>query len=421
MIFSLRFLFLLILLLSKILSAQTVTGRLVDQNGKSLPGVQLLLYSTPYIDTATSSTDGSFTFTTITEVKDQQLPTGYSVSANYPNPFNPRTRIEITLPNNGNVKVELYNQIGQKVRSDIEKYFTAGNNYIDLELKGLSNGFYIARINVDGRYNVIRKLMLIYGSQHLVTSSLNSVTGNIKTPVDKTGSVIILDSLVATSSIIGRKSFLELPNYTGSPLDLGILTIDRSCPGTSTIMYSGKTYNTIQIGSQCWLKENLDVGTMISSTIDQSNNKIIEKYCYNDSIQNCDKNGGLYQWGEMMQYVNTEGSQGICPDGWHLPLISDFNALISAVKSDANSLKEIGQGTGIGAGTNTSGFSALLSGSWDGNGNFVRLGGSVYFWSTSMYNNWGYAYYLWVDLNEIYDTYFSSANGLSVRCLKNDP
>ena len=400
--------------------AQSVTGKLVDQNGNILPGINVQLYISGNIYSDSSSSTGTFTINFITGVKEPQLPSGYSVSANYPNPFNPRTRIEITLPNNGNIKVELYNQIGQKVRTDIEKSFPAGNHYVDLELAGLANGFYIAQIIIDGKYKVVRKLMLLYGSQHLVTSSLSSVTGSITMPVDKKGSLIILDSLVATSSIIGRKVFLNLPNFTGNTLDLGILTIDRSCPGTPTIMYSGKTYNTIQIGSQCWLKENLDVGTMISSTIDQSNNNIIEKYCYNDSIQNCDKYGGLYQRREMMQYVNTEGSQGICPDGWHLPLVTDFNALLSAVKSDANSLKEIGQGTGIGAGTNTSGFSALLSGDWDGNGNYVRLGGSVYFWTTSMYNNWGYAYYLWVDLNEIYSTYFSSANGLSVRCLKND-
>ena len=35
-------------------------------------------------------------------------------------------------------------------------------------------------------------------------------------------------------------------------------------PGTLTVTYAGKTYNTVQIGSQCWLKENLDVGTILS-------------------------------------------------------------------------------------------------------------------------------------------------------------
>src|SRR5665647_680593 len=284
---SLRFSFLLVLLLPIFLYAQTVTGKLVDQNGNGLSGVKLQLYSNQNFYTATSSTDGSFTFTNVTEVKDQQLPTGYSVSANYPNPFNPRTRIEITLPNNGNVKVELYNQIGQKVRSDIEKYFTAGNNHIDLELNGLANGFYIARINVDGRYNVIRKLMLLYGSQHLISSTGSNSALSKSNPLGSISLSASLDSLVAASTIIGRKTFLNLPNMTSNTLDLGNMIIERFCTGISTVTYSGKIYNTIQIGAQCWLKENLDVGTMIHGIDTAKNNGIIEKYCYNDSLANC--------------------------------------------------------------------------------------------------------------------------------------
>ncbi len=38
-----------------------------------------------------------------------------------------------------------------------------------------------------------------------------------------------------------------------------------------------------------------------------------------DGTSNCDAYGGLYQWGEMMQYDTTEGTHGICHTGWHLP------------------------------------------------------------------------------------------------------
>src|SRR5664280_2888803 len=383
---SLRFSFLLVLLLPIFLYAQTITGKLVDQNGDGLAGVQLQLYSTPKIYTATSSTDGSFTLTNVTEVKDQQLPTGYSVSANYPNPFNPRTRIEITLTNNVNVKVELYNQIGQKVRADIEKYFTAGNNSIDLELNGLANGFYIARINVDGKYNVVRKLMLMYGSQHLI-SSTGSKSGLSKSnPSGSISSSASLDSLVATSTIIGRKTFLNLPNMTSNTLDLGNMIIERFCKGISTVTYPGKTYNTIQIGAQCWLKENLDVGTMIDSLANQTNNGIIEKYCYNNNPANCTTYGGLYLWNEAMQYVTTAGAKGICPTGWHIPTYAEMQTLQTTVGHNGNALKAVGQGTGNGIGTNTSGFSALLAGDRYYTSSFFNLGGYTYFWSSTEYN-----------------------------------
>jgi uncharacterized protein (TIGR02145 family) len=413
---SLRFSFLLVLLLPIFLYAQTVTGKLVDQNGDGLSGVQLQLYSTPKIYTDTSSTDGSFTFTNVTEVKDQQLPTGYSVSANYPNPFNPRTRIEITLPNNGNVKVELYNQIGQKVRADIEKYFTAGNNHIDLELNGLANGFYIARINVDGKYNVVRKLMLMYGSQHLI-SSTGSNSGVSKS--NPSGSISLsasLDSLVATSTIIGRKTFL---NLTGNTLDLGNMIIERYCSGIPTVTYSGKTYNTVQIGTQCWLKENLDVGTMIDSMANPSNNGIIEKYCYRNNPANCTTYGGLYQWNEAMQYVTTEKAKGICPTGWHIPTYAELQTLGTTVSNDGNALKAVGQGTGSGAGTNTSGFSALLAGDRSIYGYFHSLGVGTYFWSSTEYNATDAGdMFLIYNVSGVYFDIDSKVYGYSVRCAK---
>ncbi|MFA4924869.1 MAG: FISUMP domain-containing protein, partial [Ignavibacteriaceae bacterium] len=87
----------------------------------------------------------------------------------------------------------------------------------------------------------------------------------------------------------------------------------------STVTYSGKVYHAVKIGSQTWLKENLDVGTMIQGTANPSDNGTIEKYCYNNDTANCNKYGGLYQWNEAMQYIKTEKAKGICPTGWHIP------------------------------------------------------------------------------------------------------
>ena len=80
----------------------------------------------------------------------------------------------------------------------------------------------------------------------------------------------------------------------------------------------GQIYNTVQIGTQCWMAENMNIGTRINGSGDQTNNGTIEKYCYDDNEANCDTNGGLYQWNEMMQYTTMEGAQGICPAGWHI-------------------------------------------------------------------------------------------------------
>ena len=412
----------IVLLLTLLLKPQTVVGKLIDENGVGLAAIQLQLYVTPNVYNTTSLSDGSFFFNNINDVEDEgALPSGYNITNNFPNPFNPKTRIGITLPNRENVKVEVFNLLGQSVADVIEQTFDAGTNYIDIELNGLPNGFYISRITIDNKYTVIKKMMLIYGSQHLTTSG-----GAITTPLNKPNNTYLdtnIDSLVATSSIIGSKTFTNLPSIISDTLDLETLTIERYCQGTITVLYEGKTYNTVQIGDQCWLKENLNIGTMITSITEADsmrNNGIIEKYCYYNDVANCTTYGGLYQWNEAMQYVTTPGAQGICPTGWHIPTVAEFQTLKAAVNSDGNSLKAIGQGTGGGAGTNTSGFSALLAGARGSDGVFYTLGDATHFWSSTYYNA-NSAYYLWlynvgssIDLNYPFQEGF----GFSVRCLK---
>ena len=65
-------------------------------------------------------------------------------------------------------------------------------------------------------------------------------------------------------------------------------------------------YKTVKIGDQCWMAENLNAGEMIVGSIEMSDNLVIEKYCYNDSITNCEIYGGLYQWNELMKYTTSD-------------------------------------------------------------------------------------------------------------------
>ncbi len=192
-----------------------------------------------------------------------------------------------------------------------------------------------------------------------------------------------------------------------------------SCVGTPTVTYAGKTYNTVQIGTQCWLKENLDVGSMINGNQNPSNNSTIEKYCYNNDVNNCSTYGGLYQWNEAMAYSTTPGTKGICPDGWHIPTLAEFQTLGTAVSNNGNALKAVGQGTGSGAGTNVSGFSALLAGYRNNNSNFNNLGNNTDFWSSTE-NNTNNAYNMNLNNNDSNINFNNNnkENGFSVRCLK---
>jgi uncharacterized protein (TIGR02145 family) len=209
------------------------------------------------------------------------------------------------------------------------------------------------------------------------------------------------------------------------------ITAQNPCPGISTVMYSGKTYNTVQIGNQCWLKENLDVGTMIQGNKDQTNNGILEKYCYENDPSNCVLYGGLYQWAEAVQYKNgatntswpnpsfSENVQGICPGGWHIPTDKDFQTLETSVNLDGNALKNIGQGDQNGVGTNLSGFSALLTGCRHPLGYFVNYVLFSYFWSAIDYNsNTAFLQYLAHSNNSCYLSIEPKTAGFSIRCIK---
>ena len=197
------------------------------------------------------------------------------------------------------------------------------------------------------------------------------------------------------------------------------------------LVYGGVTYHTVTIGSQCWMKENLNVGTMVAVGTDQTNNSTIEKYCYNGLESNCTTYGGLYQWAEAVQYLNgvtnttspptpfSGNVQGICPAGWHLPNYYELIALKNYVNSSSNALKAVGQGSGSGAGTNTSGFTALLAG-FRFSAGFYDLGSSLFLLSSQEENLITGIQLGMNGSNNIATVYreFAKTFGFSARCLK---
>ena len=185
-----------------------------------------------------------------------------------------------------------------------------------------------------------------------------------------------------------------------------------------TVTYSGKVYHKVKIGNQTWLKENLDVGTMIQGTANSSNNEVIEKYCYGNDTANCNKYGGLYQWSEAMAYDTANGARGICPEGWHIPTKAEFDTL-AVNRNDYNRLIALGQGTEDGVGTNSSGFSALFAGYRGTDGSLITLGSSTVFWSSTEDRvAYVYGFALWNYSSST--SYDSKEFGSGIRCTKDE-
>ncbi len=183
---------------------------------------------------------------------------------------------------------------------------------------------------------------------------------------------------------------------------------------------------TVKIGSQVWMAENLNVekfrnGDPIphaktNEEWERAGKNKQPAWCYygNDPA-NGEKYGKLYNW------YTVNDPRGLAPEGWRIPTIYEFETLKASVNNNSNTLKAVGQGTGDGAGTNTSGFSALLAGFRYRRGNFNYLDYFTYFWSSTE-SDAAYANYLYlssshnnIDLRNYYKDY-----GFSVRCLKSD-
>ncbi|MBN1952398.1 MAG: hypothetical protein JW801_14450 [Bacteroidales bacterium] len=198
----------------------------------------------------------------------------------------------------------------------------------------------------------------------------------------------------------------------------------------------GKIYPVVFIGDQCWMAKNLNVGTQINISVGQSDNSVIEKYCYDNDYSNCDLFGGLYTWPEMMQYTETESVQGVCPDGWHLPSDQEWKTMEEALGMSSNTLDLFDwRGTDQGAqlkatgtsiwtspnnATNSSGFSALPGGySIEDSDAFGGINDYTTFWTSTIVDVNTIIYRL-LDHEEIavLRTTGYAPNGTPVRCIK---
>jgi hypothetical protein len=94
-------------------------------------------------------TDGKYEYSKIIEV-DLRIPEKFELSQNYPNPFNPFTTIKYSLPESGNVKLNVYNLLGEQVAELVNGFKEAGVHTIKFNAENLISGLYIYKIESNG-------------------------------------------------------------------------------------------------------------------------------------------------------------------------------------------------------------------------------------------------------------------------------
>jgi hypothetical protein len=103
--------------------------------------------------------DGTFTYSEELNV-EVELPLEYALEQNYPNPFNPSTTIKYSIPEEGFVKLAVYNMLGEEVSTIVNASQKAGRYEVNFNASGLSSGVYVYRIEA-ANYTASKKLMLM--------------------------------------------------------------------------------------------------------------------------------------------------------------------------------------------------------------------------------------------------------------------
>ena len=210
-------------------------------------------------------------------------------------------------------------------------------------------------------------------------------------------------------------------------------TNDPTPSGSTVSDIDGNVYNTVKIGTQTWMVENLKVtkyndGTSIPNVTDLTawSNLTTPGYCwYNNDVANKNPYGALYNW-----YTVNTGK--LCPAGWHVSTQNEWITLVTFLGGESiagGKLKEKGYthwlqpAAGMTNATNESGFTSLPGGSRNpGLDNFWGIGELGGYW-TSNQQDATYAFYFETSYNGNECSYINVGGepkntGFSVRCIK---
>ena len=244
----------------------------------------------------------------------------------------------------------------------------------------------------------------------------------------------------------------------GNVVSFTTLSMDgQPCPNAATLTdIDGNTYNTVQIGNQCWMKENLRTtryanGAGITLTLEGLvSYTTAYRYYPDNNSSNVSTYGYLYNWKAVMgnsssSNSNPSGVQGICPTGWHVPSGAEWTQLTDYVSSQGPYICNANHQTTIAkalastdtnwcsssancavgnnpSANNATGFSALPAGYYDGT---TSLGSCALFSSTTESGSTSvfvYALYCYASnvggVNVGGNASVQKNFGVSVRCLK---
>ncbi len=188
----------------------------------------------------------------------------------------------------------------------------------------------------------------------------------------------------------------------------------------------GNQYNTISLGSQVWMKENLRVGKYRNG--DLIPNYLSDTEWQNTGIGACailnNDSVNYFKFGKLYNWFSVDDPRGLCPNGWHVPTNEEWGQLENFLGGDSiagGKMKSINFWNNPNTGaTNLSDFSGLPGGARYYFGNFGDNPSFGYWWTSSSYSSslsWN-RFLGFNDSNSFRERYGKNY-GFSVRCLRN--
>ncbi|HNX86778.1 MAG TPA: fibrobacter succinogenes major paralogous domain-containing protein [Bacteroidales bacterium] len=318
----------------------------------------------------------------------------------YPNPMIHTSLLVFSVPETGLTTIRVLDRAGKTLilyRDQLQ----AGT--CQFRITGIGKGLCAVHVSGDS-YSYCTKLISTGdGNQTPAIALVETEQGVLSNHHKNSASTITMPYHEGDRLLFWGVSY----NYSTYVSDVPVA--DKTIPFTFTACTDADNnhYPTVVIGSQTWMAANLNVGTRIDGAQNQTDNGIIEKYCYLNDEDACLPNGGLYQWNELMQYATEPGVQGLCPTGWHIPTDTEWCTLTQYLDPTVNctavgwsgqnaggKMKSTGTleaGTGLWHQPNTgatdeSAFTGFPSGDRDETGSFAYQGNYGFWWSSTQVN-----------------------------------
>ena len=279
---------------------------------------------------------------------------------NNPNPFDGTTYATLILAKDGDVSVEITDVTGRIVET--QKFSSLQQSTLELRISLSTAGMYFLTARQNGLTTSIKMINRGNGGtdniaitsnvgSQFTTSALpkhtNSNKGTTNNPFD-TGDQMEYMGYADFNGTEIESVHLNQAQNSSQDITLEFVLYPSyfdgiPCLGMNTLKdYDGNTYNTVQIGKQCWMKENLRTthfanGDTVFMGIINSDT-IPYRYYPNYNAGNVTSYGYLYNWaaimhGETSNNNNPSNIRGICPNGWHVPSHAEWKQLTDYVSS----------------------------------------------------------------------------------------